>query len=104
LLLDYGKQSDSEGAVDGDLNPLHHSSGRAVRVDDADLLSRMSDLASRIAQVIDLGFYAIDVIDAADGLTILELNPNPFCYFYNRSNGREDFIRLYEGLIDRFVR
>ncbi|MBT5058406.1 MAG: hypothetical protein HOM68_17825, partial [Gemmatimonadetes bacterium] len=88
LLLAYGKQSDSEGAVDGDLNPLHHSSGRAVRVDDADLLSRMSDLASRIAQVIDLGFYAIDVIDAADGLTILELNPNPFCYFYNRSNGR----------------
>lgn len=104
LLLAYGKQSDSVGAVGGDLNPLHHSSGRAVRVDDVDLLSRMSDLASRVAEVIDLGFYAIDVIDAADGLTILELNPNPFCYFYNRSNGREDFIRLYEGLIDRFVR
>ena len=48
--------------------------------------------------------HAIDVIDGEVGLYILELNPNPFCYFYNRSNGREDFIRLYEGLIDRFVR
>lgn len=104
LLLAYGKVSDGDSTVGGDLNPLHHASGRAVRVEDTSLLARMADLTCRIAAAIDLGFYAIDVIDGPDGLCILELNPNPFCYFYNRSNGREDFIRLYEGLIDRFVR
>jgi len=104
LLMAYGKVSDGDDVIDGDLNPLHHSTGRAVRVEEPDLLERMTQLCGCVAEVIDLGFYAIDVIDGEVGLYILELNPNPFCYFYNRSNGREDFIRLYEGLIDRFVR
>ncbi|MEC8931693.1 MAG: hypothetical protein VYB08_09750, partial [Candidatus Latescibacterota bacterium] len=104
LLMAYGKVSDGDDVIDGDLNPLHHSTGRAVRVEEPALLERMTQLCGCVAEAIDLGFYAIDVIDGEVGLYILELNPNPFCYFYNRSNGREDFIRLYEGLIDRFVR
>ncbi len=104
LLLAYEKQSDRvEGTVE-DPNPLHESSGRAVRVEDPDLLEAMAELTCRIARVIDLGFYAVDLIGGQDGLSILELNPNPFCYFYNRSNGREDFVKIYESLLRKYMK
>ena len=86
-----------------DLNPLHHSTGTAVRVEDPALLASMERLTARVAGVIDLGFYAIDLIAGAGGLWILELNPNPFCYFYNRTNGRADFVDIYEKLLRKYL-
>ena len=100
LLLAYEKTSDEVG---GGLNPLHHASGRAVKVGDEPLLAAMTELTRRVAAVIRLGFYAIDVIDGPGGLRILELNPNPFCFFYNRSNGRGDFVAIYEHLLDKYI-
>ena len=59
----------------------------------------MRELTVGVAGMIDLGFFAIDLIDGRDGFKILELNPNPFCFFYNRDNGREDFVSIYERLL-----
>jgi len=98
LLLAYGKESEAEEGT-ADLNPLHQEDGRAVKVEDGDLLERMRALTAGVAGMIDLGFYAIDLIDGKDGFKILELNPNPFCFFYNQDNGREDFVGIYEGLL-----
>jgi dihydrofolate synthase/folylpolyglutamate synthase len=102
LLLAYGKEGET-AAGNGDLNPLHQTEGRAVRLEDGPLLRQLRELTRRVAQVYTLGFYAIDLIHGADGFTILELNPNPMCFFYNRDNGRRDFIGLYEKLLKRFV-
>jgi len=102
LLLAYAKVSDSAGDR-ADLNPLHQADGRAVRVREAGLLARLRALTEQVARVLDLGFYAIDVIDGPQGLRVLEINPNPFCYFYNRTNGREDFIAVYMELLARFL-
>ncbi len=102
LLLAYRKESEAVGA-DGDLNPLHQATGRAVRVEDATLLAQMQQLTEQVADVFSLGFYAIDLIHGADGLSIIEINPNPMCYVYNRDNGRRDFIRLYERLLTQFA-
>lgn len=102
LLLAYGKESEAV-EVDGDLNPLHQAAGRAVRVEDEGLLGELRALTARVAEVYQLGFYAIDLICGPDGLSILELNPNPMCYVYNRDNGRRDFIRIYERLLAQFA-
>ena len=102
LLLAYRKESEAVGA-DGDLNPLHQATGRAVRVEDAALLAQMQHLTAQVAIVFSLGFYAIDLIHGADGFSIIEINPNPMCYAYNRDNGRRDFIRLYERLLTQFA-
>ena len=102
LLLAYRKESEAVGA-DGDLNPLHQATGRAVRVEDATLLAQMQQLTEQVAGVFSLGFYAIDLIHGADGFSIIEINPNPMCYVYNRDNGRRDFIRLYERLLTQFA-
>ena len=102
LLLAYRKESEAVGA-DGDLNPLHQATGRAVRVEDAALLAQMQQLTAQVAGVFSLGFYAIDLIHGADGFSIIEINPNPMCYAYNRDNGRRDFIRLYERLLTQFA-
>ena len=102
LLLAYGKESEAV-EVDGDLNPLHQAAGRAVRVEDEGLLDELRALTARVAEVYQLGFYAIDLIYGPDGLSILELNPNPMCYVYNRDNGRRDFIRIYERLLAQFA-
>ena len=102
LLLAYRKESEAVGA-DGDLNPLHQATGRAVRVEDAALLAQMQQLTAQVADVFSLGFYAIDLIHGADGFSIIEINPNPMCYAYNRDNGRRDFIRLYERLLTQFA-
>ena len=40
---------------------------------------------------------------ARAGFSIIEINPNPMCYVYNRDNGRRDFIRLYERLLTQFA-
>ena len=102
LLLAYAKASDGPGGED--LNPLHHPGGRAERVDDEEVLAPLRRLAGEVAGVIDLGFYAIDLIrDDAGAWWILELNPNPFCYYYNRSNGRGDFTAVYERLLREHV-
>ena len=74
-----------------------------MRVEDEGLLAELRALTRRVAAVYQLGFYAIDLIYGAEGLTILELNPNPMCYFYNRDNGRRDFVRIYERLLERFA-
>jgi len=104
LLVAYVKQSDqTEGDSPVDLNPLHHDSGRAVKVEDDGLLMPMRALTSRVAACIDLGFYAIDLIHATSGFQILELNPNPFCYYYNYSNGRADFVGIYEHLLEKYL-
>ena len=101
MLLAYEKKSEE---IDSqvDLNPLHHASGHAQKVRDADVLYPMQELVARVAGVIDLGFYALDVILGEDGLYILEINPNPFCFFYNRDNGRDDFLRIYDHLIQKY--
>ena len=103
LLLAYEKQGDGSDAG-GDLNPLHGSTGMAVKVDDEALLAELGALCARIAAVISLGLYAVDLILTERGPAILELNPNPFCYFYNSANGREDFISVYERLLRQLVR
>ncbi len=100
LLLAYEKQG-PVGAED--LNPLHQFGGLAVQVESAELLAPMRRLTAQVAGVLDLGFYAIDLIAGPQGLCVLEVNPNPFCFFYNRSNGREDFVRIYERLIGKFL-
>ena len=102
LLLAYRKESEAAGA-DGDINPLHQATGRAVRVEDAALLAQMQHLTEQVAGVYSLGFYAIDLIHGAGGFSIIEINPNPMCYVYNRDNGRWDFIRLYERLLTQFA-
>ena len=102
LLLAYEKQCE-EGLSPGRLNPLHQTTGRAVKLTSPERLGAMEELTRRVSKVIDLGFYAIDFIDGRDGFSILELNPNPFCYFYNRDNGREDFVSIYEFLLDKYV-
>ena len=104
LLLAYEKQSEGSDGPGSDLNPLHHSTGKAVRVEEAGLLASMAGLTARVAGVIDLGFYAIDLIAGAEELWILELNPNPFCYFYNRGNGRGDFVGIYRKLMGKYLR
>jgi glutathione synthase/RimK-type ligase-like ATP-grasp enzyme len=102
LLLAYAKVSDAGGALH-DLNPLHQADGRAVRVDDSGLLERLRTLTAKVAGVLELGFYAIDLIDGPAGLHVLEINPNPFCFFYNRTNGRDDFVRIYATLLERLL-
>ena len=102
LLLAYEKVSDEAGG--SDLNPLHHHSGRAVRVGDATTIAELAGLTAAVADVVDLGFYAIDLIHSVErGWHILELNPNPFCYFYNRTNGRADFVDIYEKLLRKYL-
>jgi dihydrofolate synthase/folylpolyglutamate synthase len=94
-----------EGTVGGnlDMNPLHQGDGRAVPLKNGPVFEGLSDLALRIFSVIDLGFYAFDVIFTKEGPKILELNPNPFCYYYNKSNGRSDFISIYRQLITKYI-
>lgn len=101
LLLAYGKESNSTDQQD--LNPLHQEDGRAVRVGEGPLLEAMRALVARIAPAVELGFYAIDLIDSNAGLRILELNPNPFCYFYNKDNGRADFTAIYQRLLEKYI-
>ena len=102
LLLAYGKEGggDQSGA---DLNPLHQSDCRAVRVVEGALLDSMGKLVEDIGRVVELGLYAVDLIEGERGLHILELNPNPFCYFYNKENGRGDFTQIYRALLEQYV-
>ena len=72
-------------------------------MDDVELMRSLEELTAHVAAIIRLGFYAIDVIRGEEGFAILELNPNPFCYFYNRSNGREDFAAIYERLLEKYL-
>ena len=102
LLLAYEKR-DEEGPGREDLNPLHQASGQAVKVEDPALLEPMRELTGAVAGVVDLGFYAVDLIRSEGRFYILEINPNPFCFFYNRDNGRADFVRIYERLLDKYA-
>ena len=100
LLLAYEKVGESRRR---DLNPLHGPTGFAQRVDAPELIDALSRLAARVSGVIELGFYAIDVIRSSEGFQVIEINPNPMCHFYNLHNGRSDFTGIYEKLIRRFL-
>ena len=100
LLLAYEKVSESPSR---DLNPLHGPTGSARPVDAPELIDALSRLTARVSGVIELGFYAIDVIRSSAGFRVIEINPNPMCYFYNLHNGRSDFVGIYERLIARYL-
>ena len=70
-----------------------------MKVDDPELLKSFATVAECISEALPLGFYAIDAIAGVDGLSVLEVNPNPVCYFYNESNGRSTFVSIYERLL-----
>lgn len=99
LLLAYEKQGPIDEEITDDLNPLHRQGGRAVRVEDPNLLKALREIAESLYEVLPLGFCAIDLIAGEDGLVILEVNPNPVCYFYNSEYGREDFVAIYRDLL-----
>ena len=102
LLMAYEKVGrGSDGA--SDLNPLHHSDGKALRILEPERLASMRDITRAVSRVIELGYYAIDLILSEAGPCILEVNPNPICYFYNLHNGRADFVEIYERLIRKFL-
>ncbi|MDE2888863.1 MAG: Mur ligase family protein [Gemmatimonadota bacterium] len=100
LLLAYEKVSE---APNRDLNPLHGPAGIAKPVEAPELIEALSSLTARVSGVIELGFYAIDVIRSSAGFRVIEINPNPMCYFYNLHNGRSDFVGTYEKLISRYL-
>ena len=102
LLLAYEKQNDAQREGE-DLNPLHQSGGMAIPVIDDGLLADFRVLACDINRVLDLGFYAIDLIAGADGFCVLEVNPNPICHFYNMHNGRVDFVQIYQYLVQKYL-
>ena len=102
LLLAYEKQNDSD--IEGeDINPLHRAGGRAVAVVDEGLLEGFRVLTRALNRVLNLGFYAIDLIASSDGFFVLEVNPNPICHFYNADNGRGDFVQIYRYLIRKYL-
>lgn len=103
VLLVYEKQGPLTAEGGTDLNPLHRPGGKAVRTEDPDLLKSFANVAECIAEALPLGFYAIDAIAGVDGLSVLEVNPNPVCFFYNESNGRSDFVDIYERLLRQHV-
>ena len=100
LLLAYEKVNASPC---GDLNPLHGSTGFAKRVDAPETLEGLSRITAGVSGVIELGFFAIDVIRSPEGFQVIEINPNPMCYFYNLHNGRSDFVGIYEELIRKHL-
>jgi dihydrofolate synthase / folylpolyglutamate synthase len=99
VLLVYEKQGPLTAETGSDLNPLHRPGGLAVKVEDEGLLKSFTKVAECIAEALPLGFYAIDAIAGVDGLSVLEVNPNPVCYFFNACNGRSDFVSIYERLL-----
>ena len=66
-------------------------------------LVKVEALTQAVSRVIDLGFYAIDLILCKGEFHILEINPNPICHFYNSDNGRADFVWIYERLMRKYV-
>ena len=102
LLLAYQKQNDSD--IEGeDINPLHRAGGRAVVVEDEELLAGFRALTQALNRVLDLGFYAIDLIVSSNDFFVLEVNPNPICHFYNADNGRGDFVQIYQYLVRKYL-
>ena len=102
LLMAYekvGRGSDNAS----DLNPLHHSDGKAIQILEPERLASLRDITRAVSRVIELGYYAIDLILSEAGPHILEVNPNPICYFYNQHNGRADFVEIYERLIRKYL-
>ena len=85
----------------GDLNPLHGGDGVCEAGGAPELIDALSRVAADVAGVVELGFYAIDAIRSPSGFQVIEINPNPMCYFYNLHNGRSDFVGIYEKLIQR---
>jgi dihydrofolate synthase/folylpolyglutamate synthase len=102
LFLAYEKQNDAEFDRE-DLNPLHRAGGVAIPVVDEGLLSDLRVLTQDLNRVLNLGFYAIDLIAGSDGFYVLEVNPNPICHFYNLHNGRGDFVQIYAYLVRKYL-
>ena len=102
VLLAYQKQNDAD-PDSADLNPLHRAGGIAVPVADKGLLDEFRTLIRALNRVMDLGFYALDLIAGRDGFFVLEVNPNPICHFYNAHNGRGDFVQIYQYLLRKYL-
>lgn len=72
-------------------NKFSKNSHKAEKVDP----QRFEKLTQSIHQALNINFFGADVIETKKGLFLIETNPNPACFYYNKFNGREDFTQVY---------
>jgi glutathione synthase/RimK-type ligase-like ATP-grasp enzyme len=101
-MLAYEKVSElslQELTQKGDLNPLH--SGRATKVTNDVLLEQFAAVSDQIYKALQANFFGADIIISQDGqINIIEVNSHPACSFYNHFYGQEDFVRIYQTILE----
>lgn len=73
------------------------------KVIDQQILDKFQKITEQIHQSLQINFAGIDlIIDEKDQIRVLETNPNPACFYYNKYNGSEDFIQIYLQCFQQF--
>ncbi len=52
-------------------------------------------ISAQIYKHLHVDFSGIDLIQNEKGIFVIETNSNPACFYYNKHNGRDDFIQVY---------
>jgi glutathione synthase/RimK-type ligase-like ATP-grasp enzyme len=65
--------------------------------------TQFQDISKQIFKTLQVNFCGIDLIKSLDGkVYVLETNANPACFYYNKHNGREDFIQVYLKCLQQY--
>lgn len=56
---------------------------------------KFEKITKQIHKALNTDFFGADVIENEKGIYLIETNANPACFYYNKHNGREDFIQVY---------
>lgn len=97
ILLTYEKIAIEKNSS---LSPLHNDSGKAVYVNDVELIERVQKHINMANLEADFEFLGIDVvIDNNGNMRVLELNTRPGFFYFIRDNGDEKVVEMYEKIL-----
>ncbi|KND51578.1 MAG: glutathione synthase/ribosomal protein S6 modification enzyme (glutaminyl transferase) [Parcubacteria bacterium C7867-007] len=99
VLLAYEKNI-TDATFVGNLSPLHYENAKAIQILDLDLLKRFQECITPIFPILNLEFTGIDIIqDEDDKFYVIELNSRPGFTLFEKDNGDEPLVQMYEKIL-----
>jgi D-alanine-D-alanine ligase-like ATP-grasp enzyme len=94
----------SNASFNGNLSPLHWDGGKAILVEDKEIIKNMQDFISPIFPIIPVTFAGLDIVEDLSGnYWFIEINGNPMFKVFARDCGSEKLDILMVKILSDYL-
>jgi len=100
--LEFAYEKNSPMAKQSEnISPFHREGARAILIADEQELNEIKNFCKKLFENIKIPYCGLDIAkDQTEQLYLIEINSSPSFDFFERDNGDENIISLYENILN----